>query len=461
MDVDPSRSGLAEASAKIAPGRLAMVAPLVALLVFFLLTSFCVLGARDLYSGIVERWGVPPFPFDVTFGDMHGLLAAWQCHRLGIDVVEVDPCDILHRSFNYSPLWLLASPLRLDVGSTNAAGWVCGLLFVLGLFLLPPPRRARDVPIVVLATLSTMVAFAVERGNPDIIIFMLVLLAGYLALRPSWTRYLAYVVALAAGLLKYYPLTLLALTFRERVSTFLAVNLAALCLILIFAAVYRSELERGIPLIAIGIYYGDMFAAQNLPFGIAQTAFATGDLASSLSARSVAFVLYALMLLACATNSARMIRPLDMRLALSKLTAHESMFLALGSILIIGCFLAGQNVGYRGIFLLLVLPGLLAVSRNATDGSTRALANFTSVLIVLLMWGEFLRVNLLFVLRTFEVGEGVVLVAWFAFWLVRELAWWWSISVLAAATFYLMSQSEVGRWVSSALARRTSVAPPG
>src|ERR1700732_2860442 len=42
----------------------------------------------------------------------------------------------------------------------------------------------------------------------------------------------------------------------------------------------------------------------------------------------------------------------------------------LGSVLIVGCFFAGQNVGYRGIFLLLVLPGLLGVARNATHKHT-------------------------------------------------------------------------------------------
>ena len=132
---------------------------------------------------------------------------------------------------------------------------------------------------------------------------------------------------------------------------------------------------------------------------------------------------------------------------------------ALGSILIVGCFFAGQNVGYRGIFLLLVLPGLLAVARNAADDGTRASANFASVLIVLLMWGEFFRVYLIALLHGFEVDEGVVKAAWFGFWLVRELAWWWAMSVLAAASLYLFSDSQIGRWASSALARRAVLAP--
>jgi hypothetical protein len=438
---------------------LGLAAPLAALFVFLLLSLLYVLGAGAAYATIVTRWGVEPFPFGITFGDMQGLLAAWECHRLGVDVVVSDPCDILHRPFNYSPLWLIASPLGLEIGATKAAGWLCGLAFLLCLFLLPPPRRPRELPVIVLATLSTMVAFAIERGNPDLMIFMLALGAGNLALRSSRVRLLAYGVGLFAGLLKYYPLTLLALTVRERASTFFLVNLAALCLMVAFATVYHSEIERGLPTIASGIYYGDMFAAKNLPFGIAETVL--GATADAFPRHMLALALYALLLLFCAANSARLISRPALRQALAKLAPEESIFLAIGGILVIGCFFAGQNVGYRGIFLLLALPGLLAVARCAEDKATQRLTEFASQVIVLLMWGEFFRTNLISALRGLEFGEDAVLASWLGFWLLRELAWWWSISVLVATTTSLLWQSQLGRWLSSARARRVAVLPPG
>jgi len=441
---------------------LGIIAPLAALFVFFLLSALYAFGARDVYAAVMSHWGIEPFPFDITFGDMQGLLAAWQCDRLGTDVVVSDPCDILHRPFNYSPLWLVASPLGLGIGATKAAGWLSGLAFLLSLFLLPPPRRARELPFVILATLSTMVAFAVERGNPDLMIFMLALAMGYLALRSSRWRFFAYGVGLVAGLLKYYPLTLLALTVRERVSTFVVVNVVALALVVAFAAGYHADIARGLPTIASGIYYGDMFAAKNLPFGIAETVLGSGDAtaADASPPHLLGLVLEALLLLFCAANSARLIRGSGLRQGLATLTPRESIFLAIGGVLIIGCFFAGQNVGYRGIFLLLVLPGLLAVARNAPDKATQGLLKFASVLIVLLMWGEFFRTNLIFALRGFHLGEGAVLAGWLGFWLLRELAWWWAISVLAAATLWLLSQSPVGRWASSVLARRVPAGGP-
>ena len=90
--------------------------------------------------------------------------------------------------------------------------------------------------------------------------------------------------------------------------------------------------------------------------------------------------------------------------------------MVIGSAVIAGCFFAGQSIGYRGIFLLLVMPGLLALSRSA-GRELRALSLGSAIVIVLLMWGECLR-------QAFG-GE-------FGFWLLRELGWWWSISVMLA-----------------------------
>jgi hypothetical protein len=434
---------------------LRIVAPAAALLVFLALSALSLFGGHAAYQAIITHWGVERFPSGLAFGDMAGLVAARQCDRLGIDVVIADPCDVLHRPFNYSPLWLLASRLGPGPGATTLAGWLAGLSFLLCLFLLPPPRRLSELPALILATLSTMVVFAVERANPDLIIFMIALAAGYLALVSSRARFLGYGAALFAGLLKYYPLTLLLLTLRERISTFFRLNAAALCLILAFAAIYRSEIERGLPTIASGIYYGDMFAAQNLPFGLAETLEGAAGRHHALG-----LALYAVFFLLCAANSARLALRGEIDRSLARLAPPESIFLAIGGILIIGCFFAGQNVGYRGIFLLFVLPGLLALARNAAGKGTERLAKALSRVVLVLMWGEFFRTNMIFALRGSGFGETAILAAWLGFWLLRELAWWWSISVLVALVLGLLRQSESARWLSSSFARRAALPDP-
>src|SRR5579862_7963076 len=184
----------------------------VALCSFLAVSAIYLLDHTDAYRAILYAWGIVPFEF--PFVDISGPLAAWDCTRLGIDVIEHNPCDVLDRGYTYSPLWMSGSFIPLGTGATGIVGWALGLLFILSLTLVPPARRPWELALVVLATNSTMVVFAVERANQDIILFMLALCTGFLAGGVLPARLFAYLTALFAASLKYYPLTLLILSLR-------------------------------------------------------------------------------------------------------------------------------------------------------------------------------------------------------------------------------------------------------
>jgi hypothetical protein len=122
-----------------------------------------------------------------------------------------------------------------------------------------------------------------------------------------------------------------------------------------------------------------------------------------------------------------------------------------GSAVIVGCFFAGQSIGYRGVFLLMVIPGLLAISR----GSIRNLRNLsigTSLVIVLLMWGECLRLALYSALDHHNGSEVLTGEGKFFFWLIRELGWWWTVSVLLTMLADFVSNSPAMHLLSSRFA---------
>ncbi|MGH7033398.1 MAG: hypothetical protein ACREFL_06690 [Stellaceae bacterium] len=432
----------------IDPYRLAP--PLAALAAFLALGALYTAGGREIYAAIIRFWGVTPGLFG-PFLDMHGLAAAWTCHRLGTDVAVSDPCDLMRRPFNYGPLWLPLAHLAPGPGFGDWLGWGCGVLFILSLFALPSAQSLFETALRVAATLSTMVVFALERGNPDLVIFMLALLIALLSARASWLSFAAYALVIVAGLLKYYPFVLLALTLRERPARFIAINLAALAAAALMAALYWSDLVRGLPLIASGSYFTDLFAAKNLPFGLAQSLAAI--LGEPAPSRLLAYVLYALLTLACAGLCACILRLAGLRPTLAKLTQAEAMLLAIGSLLVTGCFFAGQSIGYRGIFLLLVLPGLLAVRRHAADRNLRRLGGAASAVLVFLMWGEFFRTKLLAGLAAHGFGYGTINAAWFDFWLARELAWWFLAAVLGAVMLARLGEAGTGRQLAALLRR--------
>lgn len=428
----------------IDPYRLAP--PLVALSAFLALTGLYLSGGHDVYEAIIRFWGVTPGSFG-PFLDMHGLTAAWQCHRLGIDVAVSDPCDVMRRPFNYGPLWLPLAYLAPGPGFGDALGWGCGFMFIASLFALPPAKSLIETGLRVAATLSPMVVFALERGNPDLVIFMLALLVGVLAASPSRLRFGAYALIIIAGLLKYYPFALLALTLRERPARFIAVNLAALASAALMAALYWSDLVRGMPLIAAGPYFTDLFAAKNLPFGLVA---ALGTLAGYApdtpppGASLLAGALFLLLTAACIALAARILTLPEWRTTLAKLTPLESSFLLIGGLLVCGCFFAGQSISYRGTLLLLVLPGFLALRRHAHGPGLKRLCTAAGMVTVVLMWRVFLRVHFVELLELAGLPGTMVSALRLEFWMACELAWWFLVAMMGAAIVSRLAETGTG-----------------
>jgi hypothetical protein len=143
-----------------------LVAVIIPLLVFLGMSYLYAYGDQEVYAQILTAIGIWPFRF--PFLDISAYLAVWDCARQGVDVISANPCDVLQRSYSCSPLWIAASAIPLGVRDTAAVGWILDLVFLLSLSLLPSPRCLFELTLVLAATLSTMVIFALERANPDV-----------------------------------------------------------------------------------------------------------------------------------------------------------------------------------------------------------------------------------------------------------------------------------------------------
>jgi hypothetical protein len=276
-----------------------------------------------------------------------------------------------------------------------------------------------------------MVVFALERGNPDILLFLLALAVGLLAERGLTARMIGYGLTLVAALVKYYPAVVFIVLFRERPAVFAAMAVAVTVLLAGFFAAWHADIVRGLANMPPGPYNTDLFAAKNLPFLVGL--IIEDAAAPSTNATAVKWVvtggLYAGLAGTALAICGRLLRLPELRAGIAGLSGRERMLLVIGSAVIAGCFFTGQSIEYRGIFLLLVLPGLLGLPRSGGRG-LRTLCLATAVVIVLLMWGEALR-------RALDGG--------FGFWLVRELGWWWSVSVMLAVLGDFLRESPVWR----------------
>jgi hypothetical protein len=77
--------------------------------------------------------------------------------------------------------------------------------------------------------------------------------------------------------------------------------------------------------------------------------------------------------------------------AVPHLSMREADFLLAGAALICGCFFTGDNALYKGIYLLLALPGLLTLAHGLPLQLARAAFRGTCVAIVSVVWSPFLR----------------------------------------------------------------------
>jgi hypothetical protein len=114
--------------------------------------------------------------------------------------------------------------------------------------------------------------------------------------------------------------------------------------------------------------------------------------------------------------------------------------LLVGGVLIVGCFFAGQNISYRGIFLLPILPGILALTQIAPSRALRNIFTLTTASILLVLWEMTVRRT---VATLFGVPVDSLPVR--AVWVVKELAWWWLVTVLIAILLRFVEGSPAWR----------------
>jgi hypothetical protein len=385
-------------------------------------------GYRLLYSLFAYYLGADtPFASSIPFLDAHGVLSAIECHRIGLDVYATNPCDLLGRTHQYSPLWL---HLPGDVSWTPAFGFGLIALFLVSLLMLPPARGAWQGAAIVLGTVSATVVYAIERANVDLLMFFSVVLMVWLAQRRNWLRFVGYILVLAMAALKFYPAAALAIIARERIATALVVGLVGVACLAGVLAIEWHDFTRAAGSLVTGCnpsFFGsDAFGAQRLPCGIARMV-GWPDGAATL----ILILLSTGVIAAAAFSSGA----LSDRIA--SLTELERTSMLAGCAVLVFCFFCVDNILYRGIFLLLVLPGLTAMVRRPGNGGADVTLLIAVLLMLLLLgWQAAIHVTVHFFSAPFLKRIN------YALWAVHELMWWVAITVLGALLLSLLLQTE-------------------
>jgi hypothetical protein len=397
-------------------------------------------------------------PEQRPFVDWEYIYKAISCSKMGVNVFYSNPCYTVIETppFAYSPFWLYATFIPDGLFWGNIVGISLAALFFISLALLPPPRNWLHLAVTLLATQSSAVALGVERANADLLMFLVILAGARLGVLRLPFRMLGYGLFILAGLLKFYPMVALLTALRERFLVFIAVFAAASASLALLIVTHHDDMVLMYRHLPAPSYFELQFGAANLPAGIGHIVYVvlTKLLHSDpVAAHTVDNLIHrslspALTVVAVAT-AIRTSAQWRLQDAISRIASRDAGFFIVGAIIICGCFFVGQNHTYRAIYLLLALPGLLALSLDLPYARGRSAFRFTTFAIVYVQWSLFIE----WLISAVGLGNMPGNDATFGYvqWLCNELAWWWIVTILLSVVFTFVMSTNQWRLLSRIL----------
>lgn len=311
---------------------------------------------------------------EIWFLDTYAILASNDTLALGENPYLPNRLDYLRRPHSYGPGWLYLRHLGLTRSDTFLLGSALAAAFVLVNLGFLRPTGALSLLWCSAIVCSTPVLAAVERGNNDLVVFLI--LAGVVPLLLKngvvW-RWLAVPALGLATALKYYPavaaLVLLACGTPREIRWRMVVTAVMLVLIgwhVISEVPFSGTLPAPRGILSFGA------------IGIFQAIGITGVLPQ------VAVMLVGLLV------AARWWRSPSLREWLpSASLRREWMYFILGAAILTGCFFVGQHFAYRWVFTIWLAPFLWSASGDENAPSVvRKLTRLLACLLVALLWVE-------------------------------------------------------------------------
>lgn len=277
------------------------------------------------------------------------------------------------------------------------------------------------------AMLSPPVLMAIEYGNNEMVIFALAVVVASLLSGGRKSRSAAYALILLAGLLKYFPFAAMAAALRERRSiTMIWAVVGALVL-----AGYIAIAGEQFTLSLRNIF---TMSPVSYVFGVKSIWVAALQLGASAPVALAVRIAFSVLAL---SGGWRLSRNPTLRTAIEALPQAHRNFLLVGCLMTLCAWLLAQNVDYRQIYLLMVLPALLCMSPMLCGHPMRRLPWL--VLALMVEWPLRHHLNAMFALgsamRDSAQALGVVL---------REAGWLALAAALAALA--LCALGDLSSW---------------
>ena len=143
----------------------------------------------------------------MEFSDLHGVISASECYRMGIDVYVSNPCDEWSRVHAYGSPWLALSSFGIDGGNLIILAVMLDALFLIVAFVIINPGNMAESVATCALMLSPAVLMGFERANVDLLLFVGLCFTAVLTARSRAlvSQLIAAFMIACATILKIYP----------------------------------------------------------------------------------------------------------------------------------------------------------------------------------------------------------------------------------------------------------------
>lgn len=318
--------------------------------------------------------GIPKLK--APFADMQAILSASDAYREGYNPYIENPHDPLGREHVYSRPWLWLGYTGLTrTHSKFAAILLMSFFFLLSIRILRP-KNGNEFLLSAMLLLSPAVLLGVERGNNDLIIFILLGLAVFsLNNKNHLLDLIAYFFLFLASILKFYPIASF-LIFVRIIKDYKKFWMFAFFSILFFGvyAVFSfSDFE----------YLKHIVPKPHGRFTFGAAIFFEWILDEwPVNATYIYFMAAAVFFLAFLLSSRT-------GLAEVRNNSINTIFFLVGSLNILFCFFANTNYDYRCIFFVLILPWLFEhLKCESTPVLSKRFIKLLLLFLPVVVWNE-------------------------------------------------------------------------
>lgn len=340
------------------------------LIIVALLGYFGLLFISNIFTDYTIFWqklGVPAFPR--PFVDLGNVISGFECTRLGYDVLLENPCDPISSAtpVMYPRIWMALTPLGINQSHTIIFGIILTALFYLSILILVEKLNYYEALFYSLILCSPAIMLLIERGNVDIIIFLLLFISWIIGCKSKRLigRYLAYSIISFASFLKLFPIFGLAILLKEKRKTFIISIAIFLTPFLIYCLSYSGELRTINKTVPVTNYYS--YGYKIIFMNLQESYSSLFPIGKATLIELIFFITLFLIGSKLVINSLHefniwRIKPFQPKTFIDPNNPNISYKLdsfRLGCGLYIGTFLLGAAHDYKLVFLLFTIPQIL------------------------------------------------------------------------------------------------------